>query len=95
MGGCPRTTSVEETDQQLITVSRPSSLRSKTFWRRNTSRGIGDGDDESQDVDVDSDDSESAASGDEESDETAEETVSARSIRSTCSVRVREQGKNK
>ena len=105
MGGRPRSTSVEETGQQLITVSRPSSLRSKTSWRRNTSRGVGDGDDESQDDDDESDDeSESAASGDEESDEAAEETVSvtasggdARSIRSFENMLSagKEQGKSK
>jgi hypothetical protein len=106
MGGRPRSTSVEETGQQLITVSRPSSLRSKTFWRRNTSRGDGDdNDNESQDDDDESDDeSESVASGDEESDEAAEETASvaasggdARSIRSFESMLVagKGQGKNK
>ena len=105
MGGHPRSTSIEETGWQLITVSRPSPLRSKTSWRRNTSRGVGDGDDESQDDDDESDDeSESAASGDEESDEAAEETVSVTAsggdARSICSFENmlsagKEQGKNK
>ena len=111
MGGRARSTSVEETGQQLITVSRPSSLRSKTSsWRRSISRGNGDGDgddddDESQDDDDESDDeSESAASGEEESDEAAEEAVSvtasggdSRSIRSFENMLSagKEHGKNK
>ena len=105
MGGRPRSTSVEETGQQLITVSRPSSLRSKTSWRRNRRRGDSGDADESQDDDDESDDdeSESAETGDEESDEAAEETVSvaasgdARSIRSFENMLSagKEQGKNK
>ena len=91
-GGRARSTGEEETGQQLITVSRPSSLRSKTSWRI---RGDGDesqdnddeSDDNDDDDDDDDDDGESAATGDEESDEgAAAEAVSvtgdARSIRS-------------
>ena len=87
MGGRPRSTSVlEETGQQLINVSRPSSLRSKTSWRRNRGNG-GDDDEDSQDDDDDEsdDESESVASGDEESDEAAVSVAAsgdARSIRS-------------
>ena len=109
MGGRARSTSVEETGQQLIAVSRPSSLRSKTSWRRR--RRDGDGDDHDHESQVDDDDdesgdeSESVASGDEEeeSDEAAAETVSvaasgdARSIRSFENMLSagKEQGKNK
>lgn len=87
-------TGEEETGQQLITVSRPTSLRSKTSWQN---RGDGD-EDESQDED---DESESAATGEEESDEAAAEVVSAagdaRSIRSFENMLSagKEQGKNK
>ena len=95
MGGRARSTAEQETGQQLITVSRPSSLRSKTSWRIK-----GDGD-ESQDDDESDDESESAATGDEESDEAATEAVSAasdaRSIRSFENMLSagKEQGKNK
>ena len=95
MGGRARSTGEEETGQQLITVSRPSSLRSKTSWRN---RGDGD---ESQDDDESDDESESAATGEEESDEAAAEVVSvagdARSIRSFENMLSagKEQGKNK
>ena len=85
-GGRARSTGEEETGQQLITVSRPSSLRSKTSWRI---RGDGDEsqDNDDESGDDDDDDDESPASGDEESDEgAAAEAVSvtgdARSIRS-------------
>jgi len=99
MGGRARSTSGEETGQQLITVSRPSSLRSKTSWR------FGRDVDESQDVD-ETDESTSAATGDEEeeSDETGEgvaEAVSvagdARSIRSFENMLSagKEQGRSK
>jgi hypothetical protein len=99
MGGRARSTSGEEIGQQLITVSRPSSLRSKTSWRFR--RDV----DESQDVD-ETDESTSAATGDEEeeSDETGEgvaEAVSgagdARSIRSFESMLSagKEQGRSK
>lgn len=96
MGGRARsTTGEEETGQQLITVSRPSSLRSKTSWRNK-----GD-EDEIQDEEESDDESESATTGDEESDEAAAEAVSAagdaRSIRSfeNMLTAVKEQGKNK
>ena len=99
MGGHSRarSTGEEEIGQQLITVSRPSSLRSKTSWRI---RGDGD---ESQDEDESDDESESAATGDddEESDEAVAEAVSAtgdaRSIRSFENMLSagKEQGKNK
>lgn len=99
MGGRPRSTSGEESGQQLITVSRPASLRSKTSWRARE-----DGD-ESQDDETD-DTSESAATGDEESEESEEgddvpEAVSgagdARSIRSFENMlsASKERGRNK
>ena len=81
MGNRARSTAEEETGQQLITVSRPSSLRSKTSWRIR-----GEGDESQDDDESDDDESESAATGNEESDEAAAEAVSvggdARSIRS-------------
>jgi len=62
-GGRARSTSREESGQQLITVSRPSSLRSKT------SRRVREDGDESQGDDDETDDgSESEVTGDEESD---------------------------
>ena len=98
MGGRARSTCEEETGQQLITVSRPSSLRSKTSWRV---RGDGD-ESQGDDDESDDDESESAATGEEEeSDEAAAEAVSvggdARSIRSFENMLSagKEQGKNK
>ena len=105
IGGRARSTGEEETGQQLITVSRPSSLRSKTSWRI---RGDGDeshdDDDDDDDDDESDDESDGAASGDEESDdEGAAEPVSAtggdaRSIRSfenMLSASKEQKGKNK
>ena len=98
MGGRARSTSTgEERGQQLIPVSRPSSLRSKTSWR---SREDGD---ESQDED-ETDESESVATGDGESDKAGYGAVEAdsgagdaKSIRSFESMLSagKEQGRNK
>jgi hypothetical protein len=67
MGGRPRSMTEEESGQQLITVSRTSSLGSKKSWR------IRQDGDESQDDDETDDGSESAATGDEESGGSGEE----------------------
>lgn len=67
MGGRARSTGGEESGQQLITVSRPSSLRSKSSWQDRTEG------DESQDEDERYDDgSESVTTGDENGDENYE-----------------------
>ena len=99
-GGRPRSANGEESGQQLITVSRPASLKSKTSWRAR------EDEDESQDDETDDDGSESAATGEEESEESEEgdgvpEAVSgagdARSIRSFENMlsESKERGRNK
>jgi len=94
IGGRTRSTSVEERGQQLITVSRPSSLRSQASWQV---RGDGD---ESQ-VDDETDESASAVTESDEAGDGGAEVVSgasdARSIRSFENMLSagKEQGRNK
>jgi hypothetical protein len=109
-GNRARSTGEEEKGQQLVTVSRPSSLKSKTSLRNRRRDGDESQDDEDDDDDDDDDESaESAATGDDDEEESdddeaaaAVETVSsslasdARSIRSfeTMLSAGKEQGKS-
>jgi len=92
IGGRVRSRSVEETGQQLITVSRPSSLRSKASWQ------VRGDDDESP---VETDESASAVTESDETGDGVAEVVSgasdARSIRSFENMLSagKEQGRNK
>ena len=92
IGGRVRSKSVEETGQQLITVSRPSSLRSKASWQVR-----GDGDESP----VETDESASAVIESDETGDGVAEVVSgasdARSIRSFENMLSagKEQGRNK